>query len=85
VLRNLKAVHAQSNRHQRALAAVERILLIDPEAHDERRDRGVLLAQLGRYSEAITELRTYLARPVPDEEQVREQLKKIWAQLAMLN
>jgi regulator of sirC expression with transglutaminase-like and TPR domain len=85
VLRNLKAVHAQSNHHRRALAAVERILLIDPEAHDERRDRGVLLAQLGRYSEAIKELRTYLARPVPDEEQVREQLKKVRAQLAMLN
>jgi hypothetical protein len=45
----------------------------------------VLLAQLGRYSEAIKELRTYLARPVPDEEQVREQLKKVRAQLAMLN
>jgi regulator of sirC expression with transglutaminase-like and TPR domain len=85
VLRNLKAVHAQSNRHRRALAAVERILLIDPEAHDERRDRGVLLAQLGRYAEAITEMRAYLARPVADAEQVREQLKKVRAQLAMLN
>jgi regulator of sirC expression with transglutaminase-like and TPR domain len=85
VLRNLKAVHAQSRRHRRALAAVERIQLLDPEAHDERRDRGVLLAQLGRYTEAISELQTYLSRTVPDEEQVREQLKKVWVQLAMLN
>jgi regulator of sirC expression with transglutaminase-like and TPR domain len=85
VLRNLKAVYAQTRRYRRALAAVERILLLDAEAHDERRDRGVLLAQLGRYTEAITEMQAYLARPVPDEEQVREQLKKVWAQLAMLN
>ncbi|MDQ3907437.1 MAG: tetratricopeptide repeat protein [Acidobacteriota bacterium] len=85
VLRNLKAVHAQSRRYRRALAAVERIRLLDPEAHDERRDRGVLLAQLGRYTEAVAELQAYLSRTVPDEEQVREQLKKVWVQLAMLN
>jgi regulator of sirC expression with transglutaminase-like and TPR domain len=85
VLRNLKAVHAQSRRHRRALAAVERVQLLDPEAHDERRDRGLLLAQLGRYTEAIAELKAYLSRTVPDEEQVREQLKKVWVQLSMLN
>jgi regulator of sirC expression with transglutaminase-like and TPR domain len=85
ILRNLKAVYAQMGHHRRALAVVERIRLLDPEAHEERRDLGVLLAQLGRYSEAINELQAYLARTVPDAEQVREQLKKVWVQLAMLN
>jgi regulator of sirC expression with transglutaminase-like and TPR domain len=85
VLRNLKAVYAQSRRHRRALASIERIILLEPEAHDERRDRGALLAQLGRYAEAIRDLRHYLAHPVPDAEQVREQLKKVQIQQSMLN
>lgn len=85
LLRNLKAVYAQASRHRRALAAVERIMLVDPDAHDEHRDRGALLAQLGRYSEAVEEMQTYLSRPVPDAEAVREQLKRVRTQQSMLN
>jgi regulator of sirC expression with transglutaminase-like and TPR domain len=85
VLRNLKAVYAQNNRYARALAIVERVMLLDAEAHDEHRDRGALLAQLGRYEEAISELQLYLSRPAPDADQVREQLKKVRLQQAMLN
>jgi regulator of sirC expression with transglutaminase-like and TPR domain len=85
ILRNLKAVYAQANRHRRALAAVDRVIVLDPEARDERRDRGALLAQLGRYGEAVAELETYLSRAVPDADAVREQLKKIQAQMSMLN
>lgn len=85
ILRNLKAVYAQTNRHRRALAAVDRIIVLEPEASDERRDRGALLAQLGRYGEAVSELETYLKRAVPDADAVREQLKKIQAQMSMLN
>jgi regulator of sirC expression with transglutaminase-like and TPR domain len=87
VLRNLKAVYAQSRRYGRALSAVERILLVEPDAHDERRDRGALLTQLGRHAEAVAEFAAYLAAApdAPDAERAREQLKKARLQLAGLN
>ena len=87
ILGNLKAVDAQANLHRRALAAVERILLVSPQAREERRDRGLLLAELDRLPEAVVELRRYLksAPDATDAENVREQLKKIQAQLASLN
>lgn len=87
VLRNLKAVHAQTRRFRRALAAVERILLLDPGAIDERRDRAALLSQLGRYAESAADFEAYLAAAptAADAELVREQLRKVWAQLAGLN
>ena len=87
ILRNLKAVYAQGRRYRRALSAVERILLVEPEAHAERRDRGALLGQLGRYSEAAAEMQTYLAAApdAPDAALVQEQLKKLRLQAAGLN
>src|SRR5215204_6002347 len=44
MLGNLKAVYAGTHLFRRALAAVERILLLTPEDLEERRDRGMLLA-----------------------------------------
>jgi regulator of sirC expression with transglutaminase-like and TPR domain len=87
VLGNLKAVYAKAGLHRRALAAVERILILSPHDLEERRDRGLLLAQLGRLPEAIADTRRYLnQRPdAPDAEYVREQLKKMHARLAQLN
>ncbi|MDQ3755576.1 MAG: tetratricopeptide repeat protein [Acidobacteriota bacterium] len=87
LLRNLKAIYAQSQLYRRALAITDRILLFAPDAHHERRDRGALLAQLGHYAAGITEIETYLQRApqAPDAERVREQLKKLRLQMAMLN
>ncbi|MGH9942661.1 MAG: SirB1 family protein [Pyrinomonadaceae bacterium] len=87
ILRNLKAIYAQSQLYRRALAVIDRILLVAPGAHEERRDRGALLAQLGHYAEATRELKAYLkhAPHAADAEGVREQLKKVRLQLAMLN
>ena len=87
ILRNLKAVYAQGRRYGRALSVVERILLVDPAAHAERRDRGALLGQLGRYNEAVAEMLAYLAADLaaPDAALVRDQLKKLRLQAASLN
>ena len=87
LLRNLKAVYAQGRRYGRALSVVERILFIEPEAHAERRDRGALLGQLGRYNEAVAEMSAYLdADPeAPEAALVRDQLKKLRLQAAALN
>jgi regulator of sirC expression with transglutaminase-like and TPR domain len=51
------------------------------------RDRGMLLAQLGRLHEAVADTQTYLnlSPDAPDADAVREQLKKMQARQAMLN
>jgi regulator of sirC expression with transglutaminase-like and TPR domain len=87
VLGNLKAVYVRAALFRRALAAVERLLLLAPSDLDERRDRGMLLAQLGRLPEAIADTQTYLnlSPDASDAETVREQLKKMQARQAMLN
>jgi regulator of sirC expression with transglutaminase-like and TPR domain len=72
---------------RRALAAVERILLLAPHDLEERRDRGMLLAQLDRLPEAIAETQSYLnlAPKAPDADAVREQLNKMQVRQAGLN
>jgi len=87
LLRNLKGIYAQAGLYRRALSVIERILLVAPNALEERRDRGALLAQLGRYAEAIVDTEAYLkgARNAPDAERVTEQLKQMRLQLARLN
>lgn len=87
LLRNLKAIYIRARWHTRALAAVERILLVAPAEHEERRDRGLLLAQLGRYAEARHDIELYLRRApnAADAEQVQTELKKVRLQLAGLN
>lgn len=87
LLRNLKGVYAGVGLHRRALSVIERILLVAPDAVEERRDRGALLAQLGRYSEAVIDVQAYLksAPNLPDAERVAEGLKQMQTQLARLN
>jgi regulator of sirC expression with transglutaminase-like and TPR domain len=65
LLTNLKSLYLNVGDHKRALAAVERILLIRPSIPVEIRDRGVILARLGRDAEALKELEAYL-REAPE-------------------
>jgi regulator of sirC expression with transglutaminase-like and TPR domain len=87
MLGNLKAVYARAQLFRRALSAVERILLLAPHDLEERRDRGVLLAQLDRLPEAIADTQSYLnlVPNAPDAEAVREQLNRMQVRQAMLN
>jgi regulator of sirC expression with transglutaminase-like and TPR domain len=87
LLGNLKAVYVQAHLFRRGRAAGERLLLLVPHDLDERRDRGMLLAQLNRTSEAIADTQSYLnlAPDAPDAEVVREQLKKMRLRQALLN
>src|SRR5215207_948741 len=79
ILGNLKAVYVQAQLFRRALAAVERILLVTPNDLEERRDRGMLLAQLNHMREAVADTQAYLnlAPDAHDADTVREQLKKM--------
>jgi regulator of sirC expression with transglutaminase-like and TPR domain len=60
LLTNLKGVYTSLGDHARALAAVERILLIRPGVRAECLARGVLLARLGRREEAAEQLEACL-------------------------
>jgi regulator of sirC expression with transglutaminase-like and TPR domain len=60
LLTNLKSVYVKVGDHERALGAVERLLMITPMAPAENRSRGVLLARLGRHEEAAEQLEAYL-------------------------
>ena len=60
LLVHLKGVYVNVGDHTRALAAVERVLLVTPKAPAENRSRGVLLACMGRHDEAVEQLSDYL-------------------------
>jgi regulator of sirC expression with transglutaminase-like and TPR domain len=74
LLTNLKGVYVNVADHRRALAAVERILLISPTSRVENRSRGLLLARMGRSSEAVEQLEAYLtlSPAASDAERIRD-------------
>jgi regulator of sirC expression with transglutaminase-like and TPR domain len=86
MLSNLLGVYSASDR-RRALAAIERILLINPDSTPHIRDRGLLLAAVGDSANAIAELERYLALApeAADADAVREQIKSTKQNLARLN
>jgi regulator of sirC expression with transglutaminase-like and TPR domain len=86
MLSNLLGIYAASD-HCRALAAIEKILIITPGSPAHIRDRGLLLGVIGRASEAISELERYLSLSpaAPDAGSIREQIKHIKAARAKWN
>ncbi|MBI4391562.1 MAG: tetratricopeptide repeat protein [candidate division NC10 bacterium] len=87
MLGNLKGIYSATRQYAKALSCVERILLLAPDASREIRDRGLLLARVQRTEEAIQALLRYLKQtPAPeDAEKVREQLRALRMQQALLN
>jgi regulator of sirC expression with transglutaminase-like and TPR domain len=61
MLTNLKATYASAADVDGVLAAVERILILFPDAPIELRDRGIILFRLNRWVEARQDLEQYLA------------------------
>lgn len=62
MLQNLKFSYAEREDWARALAAVERILLIERDSLHEIRDRGLLRSRLGQYHLALEDLERYYRR-----------------------
>ena len=86
MLANLLGIYAQPD-HRRALAIIERILLIQPDSPAHIRDHGLLLALVGQAPQALAELERYLRLEpeAADAELVREQVKTIKKDRAKLN
>ncbi|BAZ25461.1 hypothetical protein NIES4073_63660 [Kalymmatonema gypsitolerans NIES-4073] len=62
MLANLKYIYLNQQELEKALAAVERILLLFPGASLELRDRGLLCYELGLSDQAANDLEAYLAK-----------------------
>lgn len=62
MLRNLKEVHRAQADWVRFVMVQDRLIVLLPDAWSEYRDRGLALAELGRTSEAASDLETYLAQ-----------------------
>ena len=58
---NLKRSWAKRNDINGALRAIERTLVLTPDAWVQHRDRGLLLARIGARASAVASLETYLA------------------------
>jgi regulator of sirC expression with transglutaminase-like and TPR domain len=87
LLRNLKGAYLRSNQDERALAAVEWLLLLDPSDQDEVRDRGLLLFRLQRFGPALQSLEAYLSAraEAPDREAIAQHVATLRHLIASLN
>ena len=87
ILNNLKGIYVNRREHVRALAAVERMLLLVPDSPSEVRDRGILLSGVGRPLEGVSELARYLKlKPnAKDRKRVEGIIDRLRLQIGMAN
>lgn len=68
MLYNLKGIYYQKEQNAKALAVVERILMLNPGVLSEIRDRGLLYMQTSLFSKALSDLEFYLSHsPAPED------------------
>ena len=86
-LRNLKAIYLKADDHERALRTAELLVLLNPGAVEEVRDRGLVLAALECYALAAADLEAYVqAVPqAPETPQLRARIAELRHKAARLN
>jgi regulator of sirC expression with transglutaminase-like and TPR domain len=79
LLRNLKEIHRTAEDWPRLLAVCERLVVLLPQAWDERRDRGLVRAELGQDDAAALDLQAYLQHQpdADDAASLRERLRSL--------
>ena len=87
LLRNLKGIYRDTDKPERMLDVLNRMLLVTPDAHAELRDRGYLYQRLECWRPALQDLAAYLERDpdAPDADDVRVRLMELTALCARLN
>ena len=83
MLRNLKSAHLRRDDLDGALDAAEALVLVQPQAAEERRDRGLLRMRRGQLRGAIADLEQYLETSPPTDEAeplraILEELRRRW-------
>ena len=79
MLRNLKEIHRAQEDWPRMLAVLDRLVILLPDAPSERRDRGLVHAELGQVGPALADLQAYLdAEPLaPDQGVLRARMSEL--------
>lgn len=87
MLANLKSTHIRRNRFEKAIENIDWILMMKPDAATEYRDRGLLAAQLERWSQAIADLDRYLELNPDDDDAgaMKERLQSFRREQSRLN
>lgn len=83
MLRNLKGIYLQQGDFTRALAVLDRVLLVAPDLAMEIRDRGAVHQRLGHLQAAVQDFRRYvqMAPNAEDSEAIRALSARMMAQL----
>jgi regulator of sirC expression with transglutaminase-like and TPR domain len=68
MLYNLKGVYTQKEQYQKALAVIDKILMLNPWTPSEVRDRGLLYMQTSLFAKALADLEAYLSHAVAPED-----------------
>lgn len=81
LLHNLKAIHHGARDWTRLLGVLDRLVILLPAVWEERRDRGLALAELGLTEAAAEDLQAYLVQrgDAPDAPALRERLHRLRA------
>jgi regulator of sirC expression with transglutaminase-like and TPR domain len=79
MLRNLKEIHRAQEDWPRMLAVLDRLVILLPDAPSERRDRGLVHAEMGHAGPALSDLQAYLdAEPLaPDQGALRARMGEL--------
>ncbi|MFM1817166.1 MAG: hypothetical protein RL364_26 [Pseudomonadota bacterium] len=79
MLRNLKEIYQTQQDWPACLSVLDRILVLWPEAWSERRDRGLVHAELGHAGQALADLQAYLdAEPLAaDQSALQARIKEL--------
>ncbi|MCI0339385.1 MAG: tetratricopeptide repeat protein [Acidobacteria bacterium] len=87
MLLNLKGIYARAMDNHKTLSVIERLLLVDPDAVAEIRDRGLVYFSLERYAQAQEDLEEYLRRAPKSEDakEIKERIKELRQRQAQLN
>jgi regulator of sirC expression with transglutaminase-like and TPR domain len=87
MLRNLKAIYLKSADSTRALAALDRILLLDPRSLEELMERGTLYESLECFKAALDDFQSFLSQ-APEHtasETAREAVLRLSRQVDRIN
>ena len=87
LLSNLKMMHVRRRDYNHAIAAADRVALLDPYMGSNLKERAWMFYRTHCYGRAIEDLETYLdLNPVADDaDSVRAQIKNLWDNLASMN
>jgi regulator of sirC expression with transglutaminase-like and TPR domain len=87
MLVNLKGIYWRQEAWDKVVRVIDRMLVIDPTAAGEWRDRGAAWSNMGRLERGVADWERYLTEfpNTADHDQVRGQLRRVRQRLAQLN